>query len=294
VTVNEARQQLHDRFTNSQEGAINQQLQRKGLNPDDVDFKLYNGFERTQGGINDAQAAGRDINLNEFQNSTGVKVTGLSDGKPQYDEASLREYADQGNVDINTAREQLDSRFEISHGAAERTAAELRGQQVGGHGDEYDPNYVLNKQAAEGRTIIFRTDDDNMPREPFQTSGQAIVDEHAMQKAAHSGNREILDTAGRLDPDRSADSMMEQQVNALGKIHDNPEKAAKALLRADKAGALRGMERSNPERVKIAQKLRSNPQETLRDMSPEQQADFIQRTSRVIRELDGAVRGERS
>lgn len=257
--------------------------------------------------------------IGKTQNSTGVKIRkvmvgdsgssgGVSKGRSvntdadrtfivEFDEVDLKKYADKhhdGN--ITRAEEILQKRFTAEQKQTTEnilSAYELSSNDVGyeaysgmgtsaGPSDSYPAGFVKTRQAVQGQTTVYNVKSDGRITS-YKTSGEAMTDAQAL-KMAKSGDMSVFDSV-KITP-RDAEGMLVQQLTALKKKDCSAEKAAKALLRASKAGKILGRGDADPELLKQARALRGkNPQAALKSMSLKEQQEFVRRVKKTVQRL---------
>ena len=151
----------------------------------------------------------------------------------------------------------------------------------GGPKDSY-PSQITQARQTQGSTRIYEFNK-NGGIKSKKTSGQALTDQNALNEFKRDPTKKVPE-GPKITPDRQSTGIIEQQVQAINKGTLSPEKAAKALIRADKSAAILKLSRANPKLTKIANKLRgSNPQAVYKSMTPQQQREFIEECKKAIR-----------
>lgn len=149
----------------------------------------------------------------------------------------------------------------------------------GGPADAY-PSQITQARQTQGSTTIYEFNN-NGGIKSRKTSGEALTDHNALK---YNDTKTMSQGGPKITPDRQATGIIEQQIQAINKGNLSPEKAAKALLRADKSAAILKLSRANPKLTKIANKLRgSNPQDVYKSMTAQQQREFIKECEKAIR-----------
>lgn len=158
-------------------------------------------------------------------------------------------------VDIDTTpRVRLD--------AADVDAASYSGFGSGaGPADSYPTGYTQARQSIQGRTEVYRVSPDGSVAKPYTISGQAVVDQNALNG--------LVDT-GSLPPDPTRISfsemapILEQQKISVAN-HSDVKSVAKAIDRTHQTVARRsGQPLPNPTLVDAAVRIRANPRDTHR------------------------------
>jgi hypothetical protein len=111
-----------------------------------------------------------------------------------------------------------------------------------------------------------------------------MTDQDVLVKRSLEGGNAPVEQAPNITP-QDATKLIDQQVKAVSNPNISPEKAAKALLRADKGGAVSGLGRINPDLVEMADMWRQFPQEMAERMGKEGQQEFMKLVQEAVTEL---------
>jgi Pre-toxin TG len=214
-----------------------------------------------------------------------------------FDQADLERYAKANHGgDISKAQKSLQNKFckkqkQFTNESLQARTG-LKNNDVGyetysgmdGSGGPIDayPSQITQARQTQGSTKTYEFNN-NGGIKSNKTSGQALTDHKALTDLKNDPTT-IIPEGPKITPDRQSTGIIEQQIQAINKGNISPEKAAKALLRADKSAAILKLSRANPKLTKIANKLRgSNPQDVYKSMTAQQQRDFIKECEKAIR-----------
>jgi hypothetical protein len=257
--------------------------------------------------------------IDEFQEKTGVKVKEVmvgdsgSSARPgrarsiktdadrtslvTFDDDSLTEYAKKYHGgDKQKAYESLSKRF--ADAQDQFVDDSLRRNGLSAHDvdyktydrfgkpgpqDSYPEGFVRTTQATQGNTTVYKPNAEG-DISSYRSSGQAMTDQDALVKKSLEGGNAPLEQAPKITP-QDATKLIDQQVKAVSNPNLSPEKAAKALLRADKGAAVSGLGRINPDLVEMADMWRQFPQEMAEKMGKEGQQEFIKLVREAVTDL---------
>ena len=232
--------------------------------------KTINQGLRTQ--INEVLDSGTKQTIQEVQESTGVKIKEVMLGDSGssarqvritsantdadralivlFEKSDAEKYASQfHNGNIAKAEQELTTIFknkqevitdklfqakEFTLGNKDANLQVFDGFGKPGPENSYPAGHVQTSQATSGETTVFRVDPQGKVTS-YNTSGQAMVDQHALM--THAGSATPLEAAPRISP-ADARKLAQQQIIAVSKPDLDAEKAAKAVLRAAKAASL--------------------------------------------------------
>jgi len=152
-----------------------------------------------------------------------------------------------------------------------------------GPSDSYPDGFVRTTQATQGKTTVYKPKADGNINS-YRTSGQAMTDQDMLLKKGLDGGKASVESAPRITP-QDAEKLIDQQVRALSNPAISPEKAAKALLRADKGASVSGLGRINPELKEMAEMWRQFPQEMAQQMGKDGQEEFIRLVQEAVTDL---------
>jgi hypothetical protein len=268
--------------------------------------------------VNKAVDDGVKKTINEFQDKTGVKVKEVmvgdsgSSARPgrarsiktdadrtslvTFDENDLQRYADQYHGgDTSKAYDRLSKRFADAQDQFVDDSLRQNGLSAHdvdyktydrfgkpGPSDSYPDGYVRTTQATQGKTTVYKPQADG-DIGSYQTSGQAMTDQDALIKQSLDGGNPPVEPAPRITP-QDAQKLIDQQLKAVSNPNISPEKAAKALLRADKGVSLSSLERLDPKLVETAKMWREFPQMMSERMGVDGQRRFIEGVQEALRQ----------
>ena len=145
--------------------------------------------------------------------------------------------------------------------AADMDTASYSGFGSGaGPADSYPSGFTQARQAIQGETEVFRVRADGTVAKPYKTSGQAIIDQNALNVRPASGKLPADPTrisVGEMKP------LLDQQTAAVGKYTD-PKSVAKAIDRANYVAGRTGSPLPNQNLVDASIQIRANPTATNR------------------------------
>ena len=145
--------------------------------------------------------------------------------------------------------------------AADMDTASYSGFGSGaGPADSYPSGFTQARQAIQGETEVFRVRGDGTVAKPYKTSGQAIIDQSALNVRPTSGTPPADPTrisVGEMKP------LLDQQTIAVGKYTD-PKSVAKAIDRANYVAGRTGAPLPNQNLVDASIQIRANPTATNR------------------------------
>jgi hypothetical protein len=257
--------------------------------------------------------------INEFQDKTGVKVKEVmvgdsgSSARPgrarsvktdadrsslvTFDEDSLKEYADKFHGgDMDAAYDKLSKRFADAQDQFVDDSLRRKGLSAHdvdyktydrfgkpGPSDSYPEGFVRTTQATQGNTTVYKPKADG-DISSYKTSGQAMTDQDALVKKSLDVRDPPVEHAPKITTE-DATKLIDQQVKAVSNANISPEKAAKALLRADKGASVSGLDRINPDLVEMAEMWRQFPQEMAAKMGPDGKREFIKMVQDAVTDL---------
>jgi hypothetical protein len=273
--------------------------------------KTINQGLRTQ--INEVVDSGTKRTIQEVQESTGVRIKEVMLGDSGSSAKQLRitsantdadralivfsekldvdKYASQfHNGNIAKAEQELTTIFKNKQEVITNKLFQDRGFTLGnkdaslqvydGFGkpgplDSYPEGFVRTVQASSGETTVFRVGPQGNVTS-YKTSGQAMVDQHALM--THASSATPLEAAPRISA-ADARALAQQQIKAVIKTDLDAEKAAKAVLRMAKAT---GTKQIDPALLETAKAWRLTPQQMYQQNGEQAQKQFIEAVRKAI------------
>jgi hypothetical protein len=157
--------------------------------------------------------------------------------------------------------------FDVDAGSGTRlNAADMDTASYSGFGsgagpaDSYPSGFTQARQAIQGETEVFRVQADGTVAKPYKTSGQAIIDQNALNVRPASGSLPADPTrisVGEMKP------LLDQQRTAVGNYTD-PKSIAKAIDRANYVAGRTNAPLPNQNLVDASIQIRANPTATNR------------------------------
>jgi hypothetical protein len=220
---------------------------------------------------------------------------------PQVNQEDLRRYAWRKNISMEEAYNDVSRILKENHTSHVNHSLSSRGQirmpdgttrglsandvdfasydRIGaasGQGDSYPSSFTNARQAASGTGEVYKVNPDNSIRQPYKTSGQAVVDQNQLNNATYGTSRFELDPV-RLNP-QDTQPVLKQQLESLfkGDHASDPQYVAKTVERWQKqatvgqfsvnkdgisdftaAASRKSVEQMNPRLVNTARQIRN-------------------------------------
>ena len=146
--------------------------------------------------------------------------------------------------------------------AADVDAASYSGFGSGaGPADSYPTGYTQARQSIQGRTEVFRVKPDGSVAKPYVTSGQAIVDQNALNGLVDNGV--LPPDPTRISMSEMAPILEQQKISVAG--HSEVKPVAKAVDRTYQTVVQRSRQPlPNQKLVDASVRMRANPRDTRR------------------------------
>ena len=192
---------------------------------------------------------------------------------PTFNKASLDAYADKMKISTQEAHDRLSKLYADTMEDKVGQALEGRGlskqavdyktyNRIGstsGQADAY-PSGLTSIRQSIGQTTRYGVVDGAGNVAVSKTSGQALLDQEAINRAAVSGRSSAIDEVIAKSTSQEYPGIIKQQVMAVTD-HTDPKSVAKALERTQRVAERLGTS-VDPEIISIAEKIKRAPQQT--------------------------------
>ncbi len=165
-----------------------------------------------------------------------------------------------------------------------------------GPADSYPAGFTRARMSIQGNTDVYRVGSGGNVSS-YRTSGQAIIDQHELERVRHTGSispADATDGFGVADPRRIPDAelgpLLRQQVHAIEK-YDDVKSVAKAVDRVQYIAGRRGIPLADERLVRASVEIRANPRRTasiLADLGMNER-QYVDATKTMVRSYGGGV-----
>lgn len=169
--------------------------------------------------------------------------------------------------------------------AARLTAQQMDTASYAGFGsmtqsDAYPAGFTRSRMEVQGSTTVYSVDAAGEVKS-YDTSGQAIIDQHELERLRHTG--ELLDIDPTRIPASELEPLLKQQIDAIGK-YDDAKSVAKAVDRVQYIAGRVDKPMYDSAVVDAAIAIRANPRATA-DVLAElgmSEAEFVAQAKNVV------------
>lgn len=169
--------------------------------------------------------------------------------------------------------------------AARLTAKQMDTASYAGFGsttkaDAYPAGFTRSRMEVQGSSTVYTVDDGGGVTS-YDTSGQAIIDQHELERLRHTG--ELLDIDPTKIPASELEPLLKQQIDAIGK-YDDAKSVSKAVDRVQYIAGRVDKPMYDSAVVDAAIAIRANPRATAEVLSElgMSEAEFVAQAKNVV------------